>query len=348
MIAFIDIVRFMTVGCLAVIILLLSRTRAPVHQKLPALFFTVSVLGYLIVDWEPLRPYTIFYFFLLLAVSLPFVFWLFSMSLFNDRFRLKPWMGLVLVGVLAIQMAIFVLSHMGMQEGIKNMPRIMSIVQPALPLLFVVLGIIAATRGWDADLIAARQQFRIYFILLTAILIVFTLLSEIAFFGDQAPLWLEFIQKFFIAGLTFYFASYRLLIKPGFFMKPSPAAPQAAPPVPPVDTVLLNDLQELMNHQEYWRTEGLTIRQLAATMQVKEYKLRQMINQHLGFRNFNDFLHSYRIKAACNLLADPKKRDMTILEIAYEMGYSSLAPFNKAFKQLIGMTPTEWRRSKRS
>ncbi len=124
--------------------------------------------------------------------------------------------------------------------------------------------------------------------------------------------------------------------------------PQVAPPKPEVDESILNPLTELMDHQQHWRTEGLTIRRLAETMQVKEYKLRTTINKHLGFRNFNDYLHSYRVKAACQLLADPDKKDMTILEIAYDLGYNSLAPFNKAFKELTSQTPTEWRRTKMS
>jgi AraC-like DNA-binding protein len=113
-----------------------------------------------------------------------------------------------------------------------------------------------------------------------------------------------------------------------------------------IDRALLERLNDQMDVQKIWKTDGLTIRQLAEKLEVKEYKLRQAINQHLGFRNFNDYLHSYRIEESCNMLSDTQKKDLTILEIAYEVGYQSIAPFNKAFKEITGVTPTEWRRSK--
>lgn len=113
-----------------------------------------------------------------------------------------------------------------------------------------------------------------------------------------------------------------------------------------IDGALLERLNDQMEVQKIWKTDGLTIRQLAEELEVKEYRLRQAINQHLGFRNFNDYLHSYRIEESCSMLSDPQKKDLTILEIAYEVGYKSIAPFNKAFKEITGVTPTEWRRSK--
>ena len=34
-------------------------------------------------------------------------------------------------------------------------------------------------------------------------------------------------------------------------------------------------------------------------------------------------------------------------EVAYQVGFRSLGPFNKAFKELSGLTPTEYRASQR-
>ena len=136
-------------------------------------------------------------------------------------------------------------------------------------------------------------------------------------------------------------------MKPGFF--PENEKPTRVPITTlEVDERLLAQLSNLMDTQKYWRTEGLTISQLAEKMEVKEYRLRQAINQHLGHRNFNDYLNSYRVRDACSVLSNPQQRDLTILEIVYDLGYASLAPFNKAFKDTTGMTPTEWRRSKMS
>ena len=49
-----------------------------------------------------------------------------------------------------------------------------------------------------------------------------------------------------------------------------------------------------------YRKEGLTIGGLAQHLRVPEYVLRRVINRGLGFRNFNDFLHTHRIREACD------------------------------------------------
>ena len=73
-----------------------------------------------------------------------------------------------------------------------------------------------------------------------------------------------------------------------------------------------------------------------------------MINQHLGFRNFNTYLNSYRIQEATEILADPLNASTPILNVAMEVGFNSLAPFNRAFKAATGLTPREFRKSQSS
>ena len=68
-----------------------------------------------------------------------------------------------------------------------------------------------------------------------------------------------------------------------------------------------------------------------------------MIHERLQFRNFNALLHSYRIEEACVLLADPAQRHLPILTIALTVGYNSINPFNRAFRELKNMTPSEFR-----
>jgi AraC-like DNA-binding protein len=78
-------------------------------------------------------------------------------------------------------------------------------------------------------------------------------------------------------------------------------------------------------------------------MDAHEHKVRQLINSRLGFRNFNAFLHHFRIQEARRVLADPAQSHVGVAQVAYQVGYRSLGPFNKAFKELTGLTPTEFR-----
>ena len=42
---------------------------------------------------------------------------------------------------------------------------------------------------------------------------------------------------------------------------------------------------------------------------------------------------------------DPAQARSSISTIAYELGFGSLGPFNRAFKDATGVTPTAWRAS---
>ena len=76
--------------------------------------------------------------------------------------------------------------------------------------------------------------------------------------------------------------------------------------------------------------------------------MRRVINRGLRFRNFNDFLHTHRLKEAAERLGDPQLQRIPILTIALEVGYGSIGPFNRAFKERFGVTPTEYRRASRA
>ncbi|WP_144007038.1 helix-turn-helix domain-containing protein, partial [Pelomonas sp. KK5] len=103
-------------------------------------------------------------------------------------------------------------------------------------------------------------------------------------------------------------------------------------------------LRTLMTVDHVHREPGLTIAALAARMGLPEHRLRRLINQGLGQRNFNAFLNGYRLADARRWLADPAQADAPILTIAMDAGFQSLGPFNRAFKAETGMTPSEYRR----
>jgi AraC-like DNA-binding protein len=99
-----------------------------------------------------------------------------------------------------------------------------------------------------------------------------------------------------------------------------------------------------MTVERIYRQEGLSIGGLAARLDLPEYRLRQLIDEGLGYRNFNAFLNHYRIDEAKAALSNVSQRDVPVLTIAMDAGFQSIGPFNRAFKADTGMTPTEFRR----
>lgn len=124
---------------------------------------------------------------------------------------------------------------------------------------------------------------------------------------------------------------------------PSPVPKKHSPPVSKEHEELLpyvTTLGELMN-EGYYRTERLTIKALAQKLELPEYKTRALINQNLGYRNFNEYINHLRIdEAAQRLIKEP---DTPVLNISLDVGYRTLSSFNRAFKDQMECSPSEYR-----
>lgn len=93
-----------------------------------------------------------------------------------------------------------------------------------------------------------------------------------------------------------------------------------------------------------WQVEGLTVGALAQRVKAPEHQVRRAINQELGHRNFASFINAARIEAAKTRLSAPEAADRSIQEIAYDVGFASLGPFNRAFREATGLSPTDYRK----
>ena len=101
-------------------------------------------------------------------------------------------------------------------------------------------------------------------------------------------------------------------------------------------------LQQLLDQRWYLQAD-LKVAGLAALLGVAEYKVSRAITLVLGVANFNQFINRYRIEHAQRLLADAANTHWPILVIGLESGFASLGPFNRAFKAMVGSTPSEFR-----
>lgn len=104
----------------------------------------------------------------------------------------------------------------------------------------------------------------------------------------------------------------------------------------------LESLKTFMEDHEPYLDATLTLQKLAHQFGTHSRDLSILINHHLN-QHFFDFIAEYRVKKAMNILADPSKKKLTILEVLYDVGFNSKSPFNKAFKKHTGLTPSAYR-----
>jgi len=300
--------------------------------------FTLSILCYIVVESPciqsvfPLRVIAA-----IGAISIPVFYWLLARSVFDDHFRFHSSLLIWFFALLLPHLNFFVsgfISWPGFQQISSVLARLAS-------LGFVLAGVYVAVRTRQSDLVDSRIRFRKIFLFGTAGLIGVTLIVELIKIAPDAIAFLQVLQRSAILAITLFFLLSNFGIRTGFFFKE--AVKPKAPAVE--DPQLITKLQAMMEDQKIYRKEGLTIGQLAELMSEQEYRVRRVINGHLGFRNFNDFLNQYRVNEACEVLSDPTQNRKTILEIAFDLGYQSIGPFNKAFKEMKGTTPTAYRKS---
>lgn len=118
-------------------------------------------------------------------------------------------------------------------------------------------------------------------------------------------------------------------------------------PVASVDTTLLDStigkIMDGVANQKLYLNQSLNVEQFSAKIGVPYRDVSFAINKAFG-TNFFEFINSYRIEESKRYLADEKYKDMTIMDILLESGFNSKSAFQRFFKRLTGMSPTEYRR----
>ena len=161
--------------------------------------------------------------------------------------------------------------------------------------------------------------------------------------GPLPRIWLSLVEIGILL-LTFSFCAAMFASREAdLFAAPKRAVPVVPTAVTPTDDLLAQRLLTHMETMRPYRDETLTVAGLAAQLGEPEYRLRRIVNGALGHRNFAAFLNGYRLAEVKAALADPEQREVPILTIALDSGFGSLGPFNRAFREAEGTTPSAWR-----
>ncbi|MEQ8404995.1 MAG: AraC family transcriptional regulator [Oceanicaulis sp.] len=116
---------------------------------------------------------------------------------------------------------------------------------------------------------------------------------------------------------------------------------QRGRPLDPEMRQLAARVDAIVQAEALYLNGDLKVADLARKLQAPEYKVSRAITGALGAANFNQYINRFRIKFAQDLITEDPAR--SILVVAFDSGFASLGPFNRAFKMMTGQTPRAWR-----
>ena len=121
-----------------------------------------------------------------------------------------------------------------------------------------------------------------------------------------------------------------------------PAQPAEAPTHS--EWELATRVDDLMRTPEFYTRPSLKVADVAAQLGTRDYLVSRVISKVLKQPNFNRYVNRLRVEHAKKMLRDPELRGTSILVIALDCGFASLGPFNRAFRDETGMSPSDYRR----
>ena len=103
-------------------------------------------------------------------------------------------------------------------------------------------------------------------------------------------------------------------------------------------------ISEIVDRIRSGLTEDLTQAEVARDIGLTPTSFSRFFRRETG-RTFTAFVQELRISEACRLLTET---ELGVATIAYQVGFRSLAHFNKVFLRLKGRTPRQWRHPNRA
>jgi AraC-like DNA-binding protein len=333
-------IRGVTVGALLVVAVAVWRTNVSRHARVATLLGMASIAAWTMTESHAMQAALGNLFPLdALAMVVGGSFWLFVAAVFEER----PISGWTLAPI-----PILLATGVSMNLAPSPISDVIWVVHNLIGAALCLHAGFIVVRGWRDDLIESRRRLRgLVFGFCTLFGVVEV---AVALAGRLEPN--PALSAFSVAGVyggmalaALALASAALLLQGRSSLFGPSRRPETGPDAraEAADRQLLAKLDVFME-EGGWKTEGLTIGAVAQALATPEHRLRRLINQRLGHRNFADFVNGHRIEAAKRRLADPAEARTTVAAIAFDLGYGSLGPFNRAFRAATGATPTEWRR----
>jgi AraC-like DNA-binding protein len=105
---------------------------------------------------------------------------------------------------------------------------------------------------------------------------------------------------------------------------------------------IIKKLTVFVHKDKPYLTSSLSVDDLSKKLNIPVKNLSQAMRICLN-QNFYDFINTHRIEELKKRMLDNNFQNLTLLALAYDVGFNSKSVFNAAFKKHTGMTPKEYK-----
>ncbi len=106
---------------------------------------------------------------------------------------------------------------------------------------------------------------------------------------------------------------------------------------------IIKKVTYLFDVEKIYRKEDISVQSISEKLSIPSYQLSWIINKKMN-ATFSGLVNSYRVEEVKKGLASSHDGDKTILEIAFDAGFSTKTSFNRVFKKFTKMTPSQYRK----
>lgn len=155
---------------------------------------------------------------------------------------------------------------------------------------------------------------------------------------DWYPVYVPMTILIYVVGIRGYLQLQNKIPQARKDLKLNPLAPAVITQAVPV-------LHHCMEQEKLYLDQSLNLALLAEHTGIAPKTISAVLNQHLH-KSFNEFINEYRVRELQERLLQPQHKNHTIAGLAYDCGFNSLATFQRAFKTVVGVSPTEYMNKK--
>ena len=162
----------------------------------------------------------------------------------------------------------------------------------------------------------------------------------------QQRWWLNFFtaQVTLYVGIKGYFTDTTTLKKLDFVFSPNKDAipePSGGKEHKQIETSKVNKIVELMQSDKVYLDPDLNLSDMAEKAEMSRAEVSEIINSEFN-QNFNEFVNGYRVKEFQQMLKEGRHEKLSFIGVAYECGFNSKATFNRVFKKVTNLSPTQY------